>query len=126
MAPRGRAARPRRDGETTMRDGGEIERIHRTDVDDDGHVAIILPNAHGRIERGPTWICTQAAGPGHGGPRRELPNDSGPLGQEIGRPPAGANWLRHQAVFTSANGCRSPRLREVAIDLLTGGEGRRT
>jgi hypothetical protein len=44
-------------------------------------------------------------------------------GQEIGRPPAGANWLQYQAVFSSPNGCRSPRRREVTINLLTNGEG---
>jgi len=39
-------------------------------------------------------------------------------GQEIGRPPAGANWMQYQAVFFSPVGCRSPRLRKVRIDLI--------
>ncbi|MBT4499929.1 MAG: VCBS repeat-containing protein [Gemmatimonadetes bacterium] len=56
---------------------GIIEMIHRYDVNDDGYVDIILPNSHGYIERGPTWIYTQSAGEGSDWPRRELPNDSG-------------------------------------------------
>ena len=56
---------------------GVIEMIHRTDVNNDGYVDIILPNSHGYIERGPTWIYTQADGEGRDWPRRELPNDSG-------------------------------------------------
>jgi hypothetical protein len=39
-------------------------------------------------------------------------------GQEIGRPPAGANWMQYQAVFVSPVGCRSARLRKVRIDLI--------
>ncbi len=35
---------------------GIIETIHRTDVDNDGYVDIVLPNAQGYNERGPTWI----------------------------------------------------------------------
>ena len=56
---------------------GIIETIHRTDVNNDGFVDIVLPNSHGYIERGPTWIYTQAEGAGQNWPRRELPNDSG-------------------------------------------------
>ena len=56
---------------------GEIEMIHRTSVNNDGHVDLILPNSHGYIERGPTWIYTQAEGEGQTWRRRELPNDSG-------------------------------------------------
>lgn len=56
---------------------GIIEMIHRTDVNNDGYVDIILPNAHGYIERAPTWIYTQAEGEGKNWPRQELPNDSG-------------------------------------------------
>jgi len=56
---------------------GVIEMIHRTDVNNDGFVDIILPNAHGYIERGPTWIYTQDKDEGHTWSRRELPNDSG-------------------------------------------------
>jgi hypothetical protein len=55
---------------------GTIEMIHRFDANNDGCVDIILPNAHGYIERGPTWIYTQAKGEGKNWPRRELPNDS--------------------------------------------------
>ena len=56
---------------------GVIETIHRTDVNNDGFVDIVLPNAHGYTERGPTWIYTQDKGEGQTWPRRELPNDSG-------------------------------------------------
>jgi len=38
--------------------------------------------------------------------------------QELGRPPAGANWLQYQAVFVSPVGCRSARLWEVSIHLI--------
>ena len=55
---------------------GIIETIHRTDTNNDGFVDIVLPNSHGYIERGPTWIYTQAKGEGHTWPRHELPNDS--------------------------------------------------
>jgi len=57
--------------------GGVIETIHRFDVNNDGCVDVILPNSHGYLERGPTWIYTQGEGPGKDWPRRELPNDSG-------------------------------------------------
>ena len=56
---------------------GEIETIHRTDINNDGYLDLILPNAHGNIERGPTWIYTQNGSDGSAWPRRELPNDSG-------------------------------------------------
>ncbi len=56
---------------------GIIEMIHRTDLNNDGYVDIVLANEHGYIERGPTWIYTQADGPGKDWPRHELPNDSG-------------------------------------------------
>ena len=55
---------------------GVIEIIHRFDVNNDGYVDLIFPNSHGYIERGPTWIYTQAATDGKHWPRRELPNDS--------------------------------------------------
>ena len=55
---------------------GIIEMIHRTDVNNDGFVDIILPNSHGYIERGPTWIYTQAGRDAKNWPRQELPNDS--------------------------------------------------
>ncbi len=54
---------------------GTIETIHRFDVNNDGYVDIVFPNSHGYIERGPTWIYTQAEG--RDWPRHELPNDSG-------------------------------------------------
>ncbi len=65
---------------------GEIERIHRTSIKDDPYVDIILPNSHGYVERGPTWIYKPPMPDGRrdGRPcgrempaRRELPNDSG-------------------------------------------------
>ena len=59
---------------------GVIETIHRTDVNDDGHVDIVMPNTHGYIERGPTWIYKPQMNTrldGKDWPRRELPNDSG-------------------------------------------------
>ena len=56
---------------------GVVEMIHRFDVNNDGYVDIVFPNSHGYIERGPTWIYTQAKGEGKNWPRRELPNDSG-------------------------------------------------
>ena len=56
---------------------GVIEMIHRFDVNNDGYVDIVLPNAHGYIERGPTWIYSQAKGEGKAWSQRELPNNSG-------------------------------------------------
>ena len=56
---------------------GIIERIHRLDVNGDGHVDLVFPNSHGYIERGPTWIYTQSQGAGADWPRRQLENDSG-------------------------------------------------
>ena len=56
---------------------GIIETIHRTDIDDDGYVDIVLPNHQGYAERGPTWIYRPGAGDGEEWSRRELPNDSG-------------------------------------------------
>ena len=35
---------------------GAIETIHRTDMNNDGYVDIVISNHHGYIERGPTWI----------------------------------------------------------------------
>lgn len=43
---------------------GIVEMIHRTDVNNDGYVDIILLNVHGNTERGPTWIYTQSEGEG--------------------------------------------------------------
>ena len=58
---------------------GIIETIHRTDVDNDGYVDIVLPNAQGYNERGPTWIYKPGPGDGSDWERRELPTDSGDL-----------------------------------------------
>lgn len=56
---------------------GIIETIHRTDVNNDGYVDIVLPNSHGHIERGPTWIYKPGVGEGKNWHCQELPNDSG-------------------------------------------------
>lgn len=56
---------------------GLVETIHRTDVNHDGFADIVLPNSHGYLERGPTWIYRVGAGEGKTWPRQELPNDSG-------------------------------------------------
>ena len=58
---------------------GIIETIHRTDVDNDGYVDIVLPNAQGYNERGPTWIYKPGPGDGASWERRELPTDSGDM-----------------------------------------------
>jgi len=55
---------------------GAVQTIHRTDVNGDGLVDIILPNAHGLTERGPTRIF-HAAAAGRPWGMKELPNDSG-------------------------------------------------
>ncbi|MFH1006833.1 MAG: VCBS repeat-containing protein [Candidatus Latescibacterota bacterium] len=62
---------------------GIIEMIHRFDVNNDGCVDIVLPNSHGYIERGPTWIYTQAGWEGSQWPRQELPNDSGWMSRAV-------------------------------------------
>ena len=56
---------------------GVIETIHRTDLNNDGYVDLILPNNHGYIERGPTWIFTQGETTDKEWSRHQLPNDSG-------------------------------------------------
>ena len=59
---------------------GVIETIHRTDVNNDGYVDIVIPNCQGYIERGPTWIYKpqlDAKNTVKDWPRREMPNDSG-------------------------------------------------
>ena len=58
---------------------GIIETIHRTDVDNDGYVDLVLPNAQGYNERGPTWIYKPGSGKGETWERRELPTDSGDM-----------------------------------------------
>ena len=62
---------------------GIIERIHRLDVNGDGHVDLVFPNSHGYIERGPTWIYTQSQGAGADWPRRQLENDSGWMSRAV-------------------------------------------
>lgn len=56
---------------------GVVETIHRTDVNGDGNVDIIFPNAHGYIERGPTRIFSPPKESGEAWAFEELPNDSG-------------------------------------------------
>lgn len=58
---------------------GEIERIHRTDLNGDGWPDVVVPNTHGHLERGPTRIFTFDGPPGPGAAPRhtDLPNDSG-------------------------------------------------
>ena len=56
---------------------GIIERIHRTDVNNNGYVDIVLPNSHGYVERGPTTIYKVDKGEGKDWPQQVLPNDSG-------------------------------------------------
>ncbi len=62
---------------------GIIEMIHRFDVNNDGHVDIIFPNAHGYLERGPTWIYTQPSDKNEVWPRQTLPNDSGWMSRAV-------------------------------------------
>ena len=62
---------------------GVIETIHRTDVNNDGYVDIVLPNAQGYVERGPTWIYKPGPGEGKDWERRELPNDSGTMSRIV-------------------------------------------
>lgn len=62
---------------------GVMEMIHRTDVNNDGHVDIIFPNAHGYLERGPTWIYTQPYHEDAEWPRQTLPNDSGWMSRAV-------------------------------------------
>jgi hypothetical protein len=58
---------------------GEIERIHRTDLDGDGWPDIVVPNTHGHLERGPTRIFKAQGGAGVDAAWTftDLPNDSG-------------------------------------------------
>ena len=58
---------------------GVIETIHRTDINNDGYVDIVLPNAQGYVERGPTWIYKPGSAEGKDWERRELPHDSGTM-----------------------------------------------
>lgn len=66
---------------------GEIERIHRTDLDGDGFPDIVIANSHAYLERGPTRIFAlspgSAAAPGIPWEHRDLPNDSGWLSRAV-------------------------------------------
>ncbi|MBM4408152.1 MAG: VCBS repeat-containing protein, partial [Chloroflexi bacterium] len=66
---------------------GEIERIHRTDLDGDGRPDIVIPNTHGSLDRGPTRVFTLADGAAPGPAAtwtwRDLPNPSGWLCRAI-------------------------------------------
>lgn len=83
---------------------GLIETIHRTDIDKDGCVDIVLPNTHGYIERGPTWIYRPSKGPGNDWSRKELPNDSGWMSRIIDLDGDGYNDL---IVVNGENGVTS-------------------
>ena len=98
---------------------GEIETIHRTGLLNNGRVDIVLPNSHGYIERGPTWIykpamgvcaaacrdgLTPARSEGEDWPRRELPNDSGWMSRVVDLDGDGCNDL---VVVNGENGVTS-------------------
>ncbi|MFA5863520.1 MAG: VCBS repeat-containing protein [Phycisphaerae bacterium] len=95
---------------------GVIETIHRTDVNNDGYVDIILPNSHGYIERGPTWIYAQAGRDGKDWPRLELPNDSSWMSRVVDVDGDGYNDL---IVVNGENGVTS----ELKSYLYWGGPG---
>ncbi len=61
---------------------GVIERIHRTDLNNDGYVDIIISNHHGYIERGPTWIYK----PDRQRRRAALAGDVRPAESEVRQP----------------------------------------
>ena len=56
---------------------GIIETIHRTDLNNNGYVDLVIPNNHGYIERGPTSVFTQPDARQKTWQRHQLPNDSG-------------------------------------------------
>ena len=53
--------------------GGVMRRIMDNDLNGDGHFDIVLPNSHGYIERGPTYIYSLKGGDWE---KCELPHDS--------------------------------------------------
>jgi hypothetical protein len=83
---------------------GAMETIHRFDVNNDGFVDIVLPNSHGYIERGPTWIYTQSGRDGKNWSRQELPNDSGWMSRVVDVDGDGYNDL---VVVNGENGVTS-------------------
>lgn len=54
--------------------GGAVRRIMDNDLNGDGLFDIVLPNSHGYIERGPTYLYSRRSGDWS---KRELPHDSG-------------------------------------------------
>ena len=52
---------------------GIIEMIHRFDVNNDGYVDIVLPNAHGYIERGLRGSTPRQRGKARTGPDTSFP-----------------------------------------------------
>jgi len=56
---------------------GVIEMIHRWDVNNDGHVDLVLANSHDHIERGPTYVYALAQHGQKGWRRQQLSADSG-------------------------------------------------
>lgn len=82
---------------------GLVETIHRTDINNDGYVDLVLPNSHGYIERGPTWIYAQADNETKW-LRKELPNDSGWMSRVIDVDGDGYNDL---IVVNAENGVTS-------------------
>ena len=64
---------------------GEMERIHRTDLNGDGWPDVVVPNTHGNLERGPTRIfrASGAPGPEAAWTFTDLPHDSGWLSRVV-------------------------------------------
>ena len=56
---------------------GDIETIHRFDVNNDGYVDLVLVNDHDYGERGPTHVYTLSKAGKKDWQRLQLPNDSG-------------------------------------------------
>jgi hypothetical protein len=62
---------------------GEVEMIHRWDVNGDGYPDIILANSHDYKERGPTRIHSASVTRAGHGTFQELPTDSGWMGRVV-------------------------------------------